>query len=169
MSDTQGFDYLSLDGLVTENTKGWSGEKSSLPPGDYLVRINEVKQEPPSKNQNPQISVQYEVVEGEHKGRKTRCWYTLKGDGNGGGAITRLVALLDAAGVSYKRPDGTFGFQPPQLVNQEVVIGVFDDVVPGEMNPMTGKADSKTFTKVFNERPRSAWGKIKEMQSQKSA
>jgi hypothetical protein len=148
---TQGVDYLSLDGLVTEDTRAWSGETAGLPPGDYRVKVTEVEKGQ-SSNNNPQLTVQFEVLEGEHASRKARCWYTLTQK-----AIGRLMCLLQAVGMKL---DGKKGFAPQALLGQELVIGVFEDRVEGEMNPMTGAKDTKIFSKIFNERPVKDWPAI---------
>lgn len=153
MSDTQGFDYLSLDGLVTEETKAWSGERGGLPPGDYLVKVTSVEKGQ-SSNQNPQVIVGFEVVDGEHRGRKMMSWYTLTKN-----AIGRLVSLLDAVG---QKLDGKKGFSPQAMKGQELVIGVYEETGPGASNGMTGEKTEKTYSRVYRERPRSEWGAIKE-------
>jgi uncharacterized protein DUF669 len=157
---TQGIDYLSLDGLVTDETRAWSGETAGLPVGDYRVRVAEVEKKP-SSNNNPQLTVQFEVTEGEHKGRKARCWYTLTEK-----AIGRLMNLLQSVGMKL---DGKKGFSPQALIGQELVIGVFEDKVEGDPNPMTGARDTKTFSKVYNERPLKEWETIKAKAAQPRA
>jgi uncharacterized protein DUF669 len=157
---TQGVDYLSLDGLVTSETRAWGGETGAgLPPGDYKAKITEVVKDT-STNNNPQLVVQFEVLEGEHKSRKTRCWYTLTER-----AIGRLVNLLEAVGMKL---DQKKGFAPKAMVGRELVIGVFEDKYEvGGANGMTGEKEVKTSTKVFNERKVTEWPAIAQAQAAK--
>ena len=139
----QGLDYLSLDGLVTEETKAWSGEKLGLPPGDYQATITEVARDT-SSNGNPQLIVTFKVTEGDSKDKTIRAWYTQTAK-----AIGRLMNLLNAVGIKL---DGKKGFAPKALVGQHLTIGVQDEVQEGDPNPMSGEKTKKTFSKVFNER-----------------
>lgn len=146
-----GVDYLSLDGLVTEDSKAWSGESASLPIGDYKAKIVDYENGT-SSNQNPQSILTFEVTEGEYKGRKMRAWYTRTAK-----AIGRLLNLLQACGLAL---DGKKGFSPSALKGQELVIGITESISEGEANPMTGKKETKVFSQVFNERPLKEWAGV---------
>lgn len=156
---TDGLDYLSLDGIVTEETKAWDGERSSLPPGDYCGRITDVEKST-SSNNKPQLVVSFEVTQGEQKGRKMRNWYSLTQ-----AAIGRFVNLLDAVGLKL---DGKNGFSPLALKGKELVFGVYEDIQEsGETNPMTGQPKpGRTFYKVYKERPMKAWAAIEAAKKQ---
>jgi hypothetical protein len=156
MADKNGnneqIDYLSLDGLVSEDTKAWTGESMSIPKGDYLGKLIDFEKGV-SSNNNSQLICQIEVLEdtvgGEYKGRKMRAWYTLTKN-----AIGRLLNLLKACGQEL---DKKGGFSMAGLKGQTIVFGVQEDIVEGDQNPMTGKKDTRVFSKVFNERPAKEW------------
>lgn len=167
MSEKQDFmGYVPLDGIVSEQTTGWDGQVSTVPPGDYLTKVVGMRWEKPSKNGNRQCSALLEVLDGEYAGRQFRSFYVFKGDpSTGKGAIRRLVAFLEAIGVPWKRPDGTFGFDGEACANQELVVSVHEEQYDGDVNPTTGTSEKKTRSKVDGERPRSEWGRIKEQQA----
>jgi hypothetical protein len=160
---SEAVDYLSLDGLVTDETKSWAGGPGKgLPVGDYLVKIIG-KSKNAAEGKTPQLEVKLEVVDdtagGQHKGRQTRAWYYLTAD-----AIGRLTNLFEAAGAKL---DAKKGINLDSLMGTELVIGVYEEKFGGEANPMGGTTEVKTRSKVFDERPRSVWGEVKEKAASK--
>jgi hypothetical protein len=70
------------------------GEFAPLPVGTYDFVIKSCKQSVSKQNQNPQLEVNCEVIDGDHAGKKVRMWYSLLPQ-----ATFRLESLLTAIGV----------------------------------------------------------------------
>jgi len=137
-------DYVSLAGLGFEDATEWSGETEKIPVGDYVVEIVDALKTQ-SKKGNPQLEVQFMVLEGDEKERTTKGWYPLASEK----AIGRIKCLLAACGVTV---DARVGFAPKALIGAQLQIKVIHDIQEGEPNHLGVKPEPKIFSKVVNER-----------------
>lgn len=81
-----------------EGVDAWGGEKRPLcPPGDYILEVKHVEQKP-SKNQQPMLTVQYEVAEGDLIGTRVYNNYSLQPQSRG-----RLKQFMIACGMDLSK------------------------------------------------------------------
>lgn len=80
-----------------------------LPMGDYKVKIIGAKEE--TKDGKTKLIVEYQLTEGEHKGRKLKSFITLSGATPGGNDFGRkqLNTLVVLCNMPSKLPDGLVG------------------------------------------------------------
>lgn len=140
--------YIEIGGWLKDQDdpfkQAWDGAAGpKLPPGEYLVDVTEAKKSM-SNAKNPQVEVQYTVVEGEHEGATIRAWYAMTEK-----AIGRLLNVLQACGLAL---DARGGFSITALVGQRLHIGVMDNTYEKGRNPVTDEPIMVTNSKVFGEK-----------------
>lgn len=112
-----------------DSAEAWAGD-DRLPPGIYLAKIAEAKEETSSKG-NPMLVLTWRVEQGEWRGSEIREWVTVIESTAG-----KVVALLQYTGTPVP-PDGML--DPSALVGKRAEIVVRPDtyVKDGEVKPTT--------------------------------
>lgn len=91
-------------------TESWSGGFALLPEGTYVVRVVDAS-EGTSSNNNPQIIVDLEVIDGEQKGQTLRDWITVTE-----ASLGRVKGIL--AALRYEIPEGDFELPSSALIGR---------------------------------------------------
>lgn len=146
-------DYLSLEGLVTPETRPWGGESNYLAPGEHAFEVVEAEKDQ-SANDNPVIRFTFKVFEGDLAGQTIKKSYALTQK-----AIGRLVCLLQAIGV---KTDSKGGFSISSTVGRRFRATVTEEMREGDPNPMTGEKTFKRSSNLMSERAWVAGGAAKD-------
>lgn len=92
------------------STEAWAGGFTLLPEGTYVVRVVDAS-EGTSSNNNPQIIVDLEVIDGEQKGQTLRDWITVTAN-----SLGRVKGIL--AALRYEIPAGEFELPSSALIGR---------------------------------------------------
>lgn len=91
-------------------TETWGGGFSLLPEGTYVVRVVDAS-EGTSSNNNPQIIVDLEVINGDQKGQTLKDWITVTEK-----SLGRVKGIL--AALRYEIPEGDFELPSSALIGR---------------------------------------------------
>jgi hypothetical protein len=109
---------VNLDGV-----EAWKGG-GILPAGTHAVEITEAT-EKTSRNNHPQVELEFRAIGGDYDGGTIRDWVTVIPE-----AFGRIRQLLEA--VHYAIPAGEFEMPSNELVGKQCVIVVRDELYNGE-------------------------------------
>lgn len=144
-----GQDYIDFLGNKLNNVTPNDGAQgfAAPSPGEHEFEIKDVTLGQTKKGDKMMLTVQFEVAEGEDKGKQCRGWYVL--DPENEFNLARLRALLDAAGVAI---DANGGFSKNSLIGAHLLATVENEERPDGMDA-NGKEVVKIFTRLNRERP----------------
>ncbi len=100
-------------------TEPWSGTGDQLPPGTYLAKVVEAKDDT-SKAGNPMLVLDLQVIEGSYQGAEIKDWLAVTE-----ATLGKVVAVLQA--LDYKIPEGEFDLKVSELTGRRCEIVVRDD------------------------------------------